>query len=192
MKSNARFWLVEANPFDLPEPPKWWQRAVLHYDKMLRIMPSQVQRCYRLCRIARHESRLGMKLIGDVHRHPDTTAMINFGVVPELTLTPHAVFSSHIIGILRSKDNWENWDNDPNKKADAIEREERDAEAAVKQAHEEQWDEVLSDSFRHVKYGYRETVQAEKMFGTDFLEPLPVLPDSPLPRSLTRFDLPNL
>ncbi len=185
MKSNAGFWLVDANPFDLPEPPKWWQRSVLAHDKMLRLMPSQVDRCYRLCRVARREARVGLRLMGDLHKHPDTVAMVNFGVVPELTLTPQAVFSPTIIPLLRSRDRWLQFGGDPEKEIAALEQAEQQAEAQKKAVRDAEMDEVLTDSYRHVKYGYRATTQAERIFGDrSLLKPLPVLP-AVLPRTLT-------
>lgn len=183
--SNAGFWLVDQNPFNLPEPPPWWQRLVLDHDKMLRIMPSAVQRCYRLCRVARRESQLGLQLVGQLHQHPDTQAMVKFGVVPELTLTEHAVRDNRIVGLLRSRDTWRLFGGDPEKRLKAIRREEADMQAAVQQEHDAQWDEVLSDSFRHVKEGYRLQIEPNsKARAAGLLKPLPRLPDR-LPPALT-------
>lgn len=184
--NNRDFWLVDQNPFALPEPAKWWQQLVKTYDKFLRLMPSQTERAYRLCRIAGRDSRLGLKLVGDIHRHPDTVAMIKFGVVPELTLSPAAIASNQIVGLLRSRDTWLQFGGDAEKRVDAIEKAEASEEATMLQEHAAQTDEVLTDSFRHLKYGYRETVQAR--LPTGLLKPLPPLPAT-LPASFLRSPL---
>lgn len=183
MISNASFWLVDANPFNLPEPPLWWQQQVKTYDKMLRLIPSATDRCYRLCRIARRDARLGLKLLGDLHQHPDTRAMVKFGVVPELTLTPGAVFSSNIVGLLRSRDRWLQFGGDPNKEIKAIESAEAQVEAAAQRERDAEMDEVLTDSFRHVRYGTRGFTDRPEP-RTAQLRPLPVLP-AQLPATLT-------
>lgn len=183
--SNRGFWLVDQNPHNLPEPPQWWQRLVLDHDKMLRIMPSAVQRCYRLCRVARRDAQLGLNLIGQLHQHPDTQAMVKFGVVPELTLAEHAVRDTRITALLRSRDTWHLYGGDPDKRLAAIRREEAEQQAVRDREHEAQWDEVLSDSFRHVKEGYRTQIEPNsKARAAGLLKPLPLLPDR-LPRSLT-------
>lgn len=189
MSVGVSIWLVDKNPLDLPAPPAWWQQAVHDYDAMLRIMPSQTERRYRLCRIIRRDSRLGarlqtMKLATDLQRHPDTAAMMRFGVVPELTLAPHAIFSNAIVGLLRSRDTWLHYNADPTKRVKAIESAEQE-KAEREQRDLDAWiDEVNTDSFRHVKYGYRAQTQASNVFGASFLMPLPELPLR-LPRALT-------
>lgn len=186
MRANAGFWLVDQNPFSLPEPPRWWQQRVLAYDKMLRLIPSQTEACYRLCRVARRKARLGLKLIGDLHTHPDTVAMIRFGVVPELTLTRHAIYSDRIIALLRSRDSWARWGGDPVKRAEAIEREEAAAEAVQQAERDAETDAMLTDTFRHVRYGYRVQTRADSLAGTlELLRPLPLLPVQ-IPPALTR------
>lgn len=187
MSVGVSIWLVDQNPLGLPAPPAWWQQAVHDYDPMLRIMPSQTERRYRLCRIIRRDSRLGarletMKLAADLQKHPDTKGMMRFGVVPELTLAPHAIFSQAIVGLLQSRDSWRHYGGDPEKRVKAIEQHERET-AAREQTELDAWmDEVNTDSYRHIRYGYRETTQAQ--LGRAFLLPLPELPDR-LPRALT-------
>lgn len=128
---------------------------------------------------------MGLRLIGDLHNHPDTIAMVKFGVVPELTLTPHAVGSPAIIPLLRSRDRWLQFGGDPEKEIAALEQTEQQAEAQRKAVRDAEMDAVLTDSYRHVKYGYRATTQAERIFGDGtLLKPLPVLPAT-LPRNLT-------
>jgi len=176
------FWLVDANPHNLPEPPQWWQRMVLDYDKMLRLMPSQTDRAYRLCRLVRAQARLGLKA-AVIHTHPDTTACIRFGIVPIMTLVPDAVHSANIIATLRSRDLWGMHGGDPHKIVDALEADEA-AREARENAETAAWqDEILSDSYRHVKEGFRPFVQLPAP--SNPLRCLPQLP-SELPGPLAR------
>lgn len=191
----ASIWLVDRNPLALPAPPAWWQKAVYDYDSMLRVMPSQTERRYRLCRLIRRDSRLGARLASarqaaELQSHPDTRAMMRYSVVPELTLTPQAITSPLIVGLLQSRDKWRHWGQNPDGLVKAIEQAEADQAARDQAVIDAQLDAVNTDSFRHVKYGYRDLVQADRIFGEDLarLRPLPVLPDA-LPRTLTRSDL---
>jgi hypothetical protein len=166
------FWLVDQNPLNLPPPPAWWVKLVLDYDKMLRLLPSQTDRAYRLCRRVRREARLGLAAV--LHDHPDTRACIKFGVVPVMTLIPDAIYSPLIRATLMSRDLWNTFGGDPNKIVDAMEAAE-EAKQALEDAEMDAWqDEVLSDSYRHVRMGYRPQVYVKT---TDRpLRPLPTLP----------------
>jgi hypothetical protein len=174
------FWLVDQNPFNLPPPPAWWVKLVLDYDKMLRLMPSQRDHAYRLCRRVRREARLGLRDVV-IHDHPDTRACVKFGVVPVMTLKPEAIHSPLIRATLQSRDLWGIHGGDPNKIVDAMERAE-EAKQAAEDAEMDAWqDEVLTDSYRHVRAGYRTQVEVR---ATDRpLQPLPTLPTE-LPAAL--------
>lgn len=148
----TRIWLVDQNPFDLPEPPRWWQTLVFDYDKMLRVMPSQRDQAYRLCRVVRRDARLGLNAVV-VHEHPDTVACIKFGVVPILTLLPHAVYSTHVIEVLRARDTWTLYGGDPHKLVDALEAQEHQAEAAREAERHAQLDEINTSLYRAIRYG---------------------------------------
>ncbi len=150
----AAIWLVDQNPFQLPPPPEWWQQLVFDYDKMLRVIPSQRERAYRLCRIVRREARLGLQA-AIVHDHPDTRACIKFGVVPVATLPEWAVRTPTIIRDLEARDTWKMHGGDPMKIADAIEGSEAAEAAKVQLASDEHLDAINSDTYRQIRYGFR-------------------------------------
>lgn len=145
-------WLVDKNPFQLPEPPQWWQDMVYDYDKMLRILPSQTEACYRLARIVRQEARLGLNAMV-VHDHPDTRAMINFGVVPVASVHSWAINSDKIIRDLRARDLWNIAGGDPNKIVDLVEGGERRAAEAQQAEADGELDERNTSAYRAIKYG---------------------------------------
>lgn len=181
---TTRIWLVDQNPFNLTEPPRWWQQLLYDYDKMLRIMPSQIDRAYRLCRVVRREARLGLQAMV-IHEHPDTRACIKFGVVPVATLAPWAIYSTKVLRDLQARDLWRIEQGDPNRIADRLDRQEREQEQREQRAADEHLDAINSDSYRHVKYGYRDLADVRQAWsrrqaGTAApLAPLPPLP--PLP-----------
>jgi hypothetical protein len=188
----SRIWLVDQNPLDLPEPPAWWQQLVFDYDKMLRVMPSQKEAVYRLCRLVRKEARLGLQAMV-VHDHPDTRACIKFGIVPVAALHPWAIRSTKIIRDLRARDTWNLFGGDPTKIADAIEQQEANTDAVTQRESDAEQDELLTNAYRAIRYGRpdqvyvheRESVFAENsltvrdrrrtMFAPDELPPLPDL-----------------
>lgn len=192
-REGARIWLVDANPLRLEEPPLWWQQLVHDYDKMLRVMPSQKERVYRLCRVVRREARLGLQAMV-VHDHPDTRACIKFGVVPVAALHPWAIRSSKVIRDLRARDTWMMFGGDPNKLVDAMEAQEAEVAAAEQREADADQDERLTNAFRAIKYGRPETVyhhereapfaadgvrvqdRRRTMFRPDELPALPALP----------------
>lgn len=147
-----KIWIVDQNPLQLPEPPQWWQDLVSGYDKMLRIMPSQKEHVYRLCRLVRREARLGLQTMV-VHDHPDTRAMIKFGCVPVAPVWPWAINSPNIIRDLRARDTWAIHGGDPNKIVDEIEANEKAAEAKQAEESSADFDERAANAFRAVKYG---------------------------------------
>jgi hypothetical protein len=190
----TRIWLVDANPLGLEEPPLWWQTLVFDYDKMLRVLPSQREHVYRLCRLVRQEVRLGLQAMV-VHDHPDTRACIKFGVVPVAALHPWAIRSNKIIRDLAARDTWRQFGGDPNKLVDAIEQQEADDAAKQQQADDEHQDDVLRNAYRAIRYGRPDQVYVHErlsvfaenslgvvtrprtMFRPDELPPLPALPD---------------
>lgn len=146
----ASIWLVDANPLDLPAPPQWWQQAVWDYDKMLRVLPSQKDRVYRLARIVREEARLGLNK-AVAHDHPDTRAMIKFGLVPVATLMPWAISSIQIIADLRARDMWAHFNGDPHKITDAIEATEKALEAVQQKEQDAELDERNTSAWKAVR-----------------------------------------
>lgn len=177
----TRIWLVDANPLHLDEPPRWWQTLVYDYDKMLRVMPSQREHAYRLCRLVRVEARLGLSQMV-VHDHPDTRACIKFGVVPIATLPLWAVRSDKVIHDLQARDTWRHFGGDPHKITDAIERQEADAQAAIDREADAALDERSTNAYRAIRYGRPAFADLGEGFARHdraFLPPLPALPSLP-------------
>lgn len=148
----GRIWICDQNPLNLDEPPLWWQTLVHDYDKMLRILPSQRERMYRLCRLVRREARLGLQALV-LHDHPDTRACIKFGVVPVAALYPWAIRSDKIIRDLYARDTWRHHGGDPNKLVDAIEKGEYDVQQKADVESAQELDELSSNAYRAIRYG---------------------------------------
>lgn len=149
----AKIWINEVNPFNLPEPPGWWQQTVFDYDKMLRILPSQKDRVYRLGRIVRREARLGLSAMREVHRHPDTTMMIRHGLVPISTVLPWAIHSTKILRDLKARDLWREFKDERGLDRYLAEVDEAEARAAQSQQArlDDQMDQRNADAFRYVQ-----------------------------------------
>lgn len=174
-----RIWIADQNPLGLEEPPAHWQQALFDYDKMLRIMPSQKDRVYRLCRVVRHEARLGLQAMV-VHEHPDTRACIRFGVVPIATLMPWAIYSpQRVLRDLRARDTWTMHGGDPNKIVDDIERQEAAAEAKTIAAGHEELDARSASAYRAIRYGRPELFDIKRAYERSPIRP--VDPEPPLP-----------
>lgn len=150
--SASHIWLVDLNPLGLEEPPTWWQQLVFDYDKMLRVMPSQREHVYRLCRLVRQEARLGLSQMV-VHDHPDTRAMIKFGVVPIASLAPWAIRSNKIIRDLHARDTWRHHGGDVSKIVDDLEAAEAKTVATEDAEKHAELDEINSSVYRSIRYG---------------------------------------
>jgi hypothetical protein len=155
----VRIWIADVNRFHLPPPPRWWQNRVSGYDKMLRLLPSQVQPVYRLCRLVRREARLGLQAMV-VHDHPDTRMLIRHGCVPVATLTPRgAAWSPLISRDLTDRDMW------AYKNADAvlaaIERGEQARAAAEERTYRDNLQHVNAEGFRSMKTALGERVSLD-------------------------------
>jgi len=151
-RTASSIWLVDQNPLGLEEPPTWWQQLVFDYDKMLRVMPSQREHVYRLCRVVRQEARLGLSQMV-VHDHPDTRAMIKFGVVPIASLHPWAIRSNKIIRDLYARDTWQHHGGDVNKIVDDMEAAERKVEEKATEEQHAELDDINSSIYRQIRYG---------------------------------------
>jgi hypothetical protein len=145
-----RIWLKTPNPLKLEAPPLWWQQLVFDYDKMLRIMPSQIENMYRLCRLVRREARLGLQAMV-IHEHPDTVQMIKHGTVPVAAVFPWAIRSNKIIRDLQARDTW--LQGGAEKVVEKIEKQEREAEAQQQHLADAEQDALLTNAFRAVKFG---------------------------------------
>jgi len=178
-----------ANPFGLTAPTAHFQRAIIAYDKQLRLFPSQVEPVYRLARICRRESRLGLNTMV-VHDHPDTRICIQEGVLPICPLLPWAVGQPELVlRDLRARDTWLHGGIDPEKAIDKIaetmdrtEQQRREYEA--KQG-EEEFDERSAMAYRWLRYGPPSwnKAPAEPTPGQDgIIAPVPHMSElSPLP-----------
>ena len=91
------------NPFNLPMPPPWWLTMLVSYDADLAIMPSKKECAYRLVQKAVSAKPMGL-IANLAFAHPDTVAMIKYGVVPVATVPPWAVRSDKIIRDLMKRD----------------------------------------------------------------------------------------
>lgn len=148
----ARIWIADTNPYALPEPPPWWQTLVYGYDKMLRLMPSRKDRIYRLGRLVRRKSRLGLNSM-IFHAHPDTQMMIQHGLIPVSAVFPWAIHSTKILRDLKARDTWAVMPNE--RAADQYFKELDEAEAArdvkLKQTQYEKQDAIDRESFRYIQ-----------------------------------------
>jgi hypothetical protein len=121
---------------------------------MLRVIPSQRDRAYRLCRLVRREARLGLQA-AVVHNHPDTQTCIQQGMVPIATLPLWAVSSPLIIRELRDRDLWNQQGGDPTKIADSLDALEADRAREIQAAADEELDHINSDAYRQIRFGLR-------------------------------------
>jgi hypothetical protein len=146
------------NRFDLKVPSRAFQRAIIRYDKMLRLFPSQVEPVYRLVRLCRAEARLGLNVMKDLHTHPDTVVCINEGVLPISELLPWAVDApERVIRDLRARDTWLHGGKDaadaPDKLIALMEENSRREQAHQRAEADGDFDERASTAFRWLRYG---------------------------------------
>jgi hypothetical protein len=142
----AAIWLGTHNPFQLPEPPPWWQDLVFDYDGKLRVMPSQKDLAYRLVRLVKRENRLGLTA-GVQHDHPDTKQMIAYGCVPVATLS--GAWRPSIIAELRSRDIWAQGGADA--VVDRLEEGEQRVEQRKDAVAHDELDQRNADAFKIIK-----------------------------------------
>jgi hypothetical protein len=149
----ASIWINETNPYHLPEPPAWWQNIVYDYDKMLRLLPSQKDRVYRLGRLVRREARLGLSAMQEVHKHPDTVMMIRHGLVPISTVLPWAIHSSKILRDLRARDLWREFGDERGLDRYLAQLDETEAQAKAREqaALDAEMDQRNADAFKYVQ-----------------------------------------
>jgi hypothetical protein len=119
---------------------------------MLRILPSQKERVYRLCRVVRREARLGLSAMV-LHDHPDTRACIRFGVVPVAAVHPWATRSNKIIRDLFERDTWRHGGGDPNRIVDQMEAAEQKAKDDRQVTADAELDDLNANAYRAIRYG---------------------------------------
>lgn len=142
----ARIWIGDENPFGLSAPPRWWQDLVSDYDSQLRVIPSQKEIAYRLCRLVRREARLGLSSI--VHEHPDTRLMIRLGLVPVATLS--GAWRPGIVAELRGRDLWAAGGADA--AVETMEAAEAQKSQQTERSASDEFDARAADAFRSMQY----------------------------------------
>lgn len=154
----ADIWLSTPNPRELSPPPQWWQDLVYDYDKMLRVMPSQKDYAYRLCRVVRAEAQMGLQAMV-VHKHPDTVEMIKHGVIPISTLSGR--WKPAIVAELASRDIWAAHP-DAQTAVDIVEQRLVDSAARVEARRDaegaDELDQRSADAYKFIQYTKGERV----------------------------------
>lgn len=94
----------DQNPFNLPPPPAWWLRRLYDYDSQLVVIPSRVDRVYRLAR--RTWNTVGITAVAVIDRHNDSAMLATYGLVPVTSILGWGVWGTNIFNELRRRDIW--------------------------------------------------------------------------------------
>jgi hypothetical protein len=96
--------IPDRNPFNLQEPPEWWLKCLYDFDQDLVIVPSRMERLYRLARRARKSPGIGPLAILD--RQADTAMLASYRLIPVTSIISWGVWGTHIFNELRARDLW--------------------------------------------------------------------------------------
>ena len=104
----GQIYIRDLNPFNLEEPPLWWQQGLWAFDADLRMLPGRKKPVWWLARVKRYSKGLtGEAIIDDQN---DTAMFVRYDLVPVTWIAStdgwSEGFLTYVVGELAARDTW--------------------------------------------------------------------------------------